>query len=111
MANTAPVAHGGKLFALKEDGLPHQIDPNTLATIGPYDFNGKWKSQTFTAHPKLDPVSGEMIAFGYEATGLASDDLWIYTHDRKGNITQGSAHQGALRERDPRHGAHRRSTS
>jgi len=88
VANTAPVAHGGKLFALKEDGLPHQIDPNTLATIGPYDFKGKWKSQTFTAHPKLDPVSGEMIAFGYEATGLASDDLWIYTHDRKGNITK-----------------------
>ena len=23
---------------------------------------------------------GEMIAYGYEADGLASDDLWIYTH-------------------------------
>ena len=88
VANTAPVVHGGKLFALKEDGLPHQLDPNTLATIGPWDFNGKWKSQTFTAHPKLDPVSGEMVSFGYEATGLASDDLWIYTHDRKGNVTR-----------------------
>jgi carotenoid cleavage dioxygenase len=86
VANTAPVAHAGKLFALKEDGLPHQLDPNTLATLGPWDFNGKYQSQTFTAHPKLDPVSGEMISFGYEATGLASDDLWIYTHDRAGNV-------------------------
>jgi len=86
VANTAPVVHGGKVFALKEDGLPHQVDPNTLATIGPWDFNGKWQSQTFTAHPKLDPVSGQMLAFGYEATGLASDDLWIYQHDRAGNV-------------------------
>ena len=29
--------------------------------------------------PKLDPLSGEMVAFGYEATGLASDDLYIAT--------------------------------
>ncbi len=88
VANTAPLVHGGKLFALKEDGLPHQIDPNTLHTIGPWDFNGKWLSQTFSAHPKLDPVSGQMIAFGYEATGLASDDLFIYTHDPEGNVTK-----------------------
>jgi carotenoid cleavage dioxygenase len=86
VANTAPVAHAGKLYALKEDGLPHQLDPNTLATLGTTDFNGKWLSQTFTAHPKLDPVTGEMIAFGYEATGLASDDLWIYTLDRNANV-------------------------
>jgi carotenoid cleavage dioxygenase-like enzyme len=86
VANTAPLIHGGKLFALKEDGLPHELDPNTLQTRGTWDFNGKWQSQTFTAHPKLDPVSGDMVSFGYEATGLASDDLWIYTHDRAGNV-------------------------
>jgi carotenoid cleavage dioxygenase-like enzyme len=87
VSNTAPLAQGGKLFSLKEDGLPHQLDPNTLETIGPWDFQGKWKSQTFTAHPKLDPLSGEMVAFGYEATGLASDDLWIYTLDKTGRVT------------------------
>ena len=88
VANTAPVVHAGKLFALKEDGLPHQIDPNTLETIGPWDFNGGWKSQTFTAHPKLDPVSGDMISYGYEADGLASDALWIYRLDRAGVVQQ-----------------------
>ncbi|HEY4211293.1 MAG TPA: carotenoid oxygenase family protein [Steroidobacteraceae bacterium] len=86
VANTAPVIHAGKLFALKEDGLPHQIDPNTLDTVGPWDFHGQWKSQTFSAHPKLDPMSGEMIAFGYEATGLASDDLYIYSIDPSGRV-------------------------
>lgn len=88
VANTAPIFHAGKLFALKEDGLPHQIDPLTLDTIGPYDFDGAWKSQTFTAHPKIDPVSGELICYGYEATGDASDDVFIYTVDKTGHVTR-----------------------
>jgi carotenoid cleavage dioxygenase len=88
VANTAPLVFNGKLFALKEDGLPHRIDPNTLATIGTWDFGGGWKSQTFSAHPKLDPVSGEMIAYGNEADGLASDALWIYRIGPDGEVRQ-----------------------
>jgi carotenoid cleavage dioxygenase-like enzyme len=88
VSNTSTVAHGGKLFTTKEDGLPHQINPATLETIGPWDFNGKWKSETFTAHPKIDPVSGEMIAYGYEATGLATDDVFVYTLDKTGAVTR-----------------------
>ena len=88
VSNTAPIAHAGKLFTLKEDGLPHQIDPTTLDTIGPWDFNGAWKSETFTAHPKIDPVTGEMMAFGYEATGLASNDVFIYMMDKTGKVTR-----------------------
>ncbi|MFO7276192.1 MAG: carotenoid oxygenase family protein [Pseudomonadota bacterium] len=88
VANTAPYAHAGKLFALKEDSLPYEIDPVTLETIGRYDFNGQYKSLTFTAHPKTDPFSGEMVCYGYEATGLLSDDLFVYTIDRTGQITR-----------------------
>ncbi|MCP5145905.1 MAG: carotenoid oxygenase family protein [Gammaproteobacteria bacterium] len=87
VSNTAPLTHAGKLFTLKEDGLPHEIDPNTLQTIGPWDFHGKWKSETFSAHPKLDPLTGEMVSFGYEATGLCSDDLWIYTVGPNGQVS------------------------
>jgi carotenoid cleavage dioxygenase-like enzyme len=86
VSNTAPLIHAGKLFTLKEDGLPHRIDPATLETLGVWDFDGAWKSQTFTAHPKLDPVSGEMVAFGYEATGLATDDVFIYTVNKSGQV-------------------------
>ena len=86
VSNTAPLAHGGKLFSLKEDGPPYQLDPNTLDTIGPWDFNGQWKSETFTAHPKLDPLTGELVSFGYEATGLASDDVFICTLDKSGRV-------------------------
>jgi carotenoid cleavage dioxygenase-like enzyme len=86
VANTTPQVFAGKLFALKEDSLPYEIDPKTLQTIGTYDFKGKYRSQTFSAHPKVDPVSGEMIAYGYEATGLLSDDLFLYVLDKDGNV-------------------------
>jgi carotenoid cleavage dioxygenase-like enzyme len=86
-ANTTPVILAGKLYATKEEGLPYEIDPNTLETRGPSDFAGEWKSQTFTAHPKIDPETGETFAFGYEATGLASNDVYLYSFDAEGNIT------------------------
>jgi carotenoid cleavage dioxygenase len=86
VSNTAPLAHAGKFFTLKEDGLPYELNPNTLETLGAWDFGGDWNSQTFTAHPKIDPVTGDMVAFGYEATGLASDDLWIGTLDKTGRV-------------------------
>jgi carotenoid cleavage dioxygenase len=86
VSNTTPLAFAGKLYTLKEDGLPYQINPKTLDTIGTHNFDGKWHSQTFTAHTKLDPVSGELIAFGYEATGLASDDVFVYTLDKAGQV-------------------------
>lgn len=86
-ANTTPVVLAGKLYAAKEEGLPYEIDPNTLATIGVSDFGGEWASQTFTAHPKRDPVTGETFAFGYEATGLASNDVYLYSFDAAGKIT------------------------
>jgi carotenoid cleavage dioxygenase len=87
-ANTAPMAHAGRLFALKEDGLPHEIDPVTLDTLEVCDFHGGYKSQTFTAHPKTDPVTGEMFAYGYEATGPASNDLWFTVLDKTGKVTR-----------------------
>jgi carotenoid cleavage dioxygenase len=88
VSNTAPLAFAGKLHTLKEDGLPYQIDPETLDTLGPQDFDGQWKAQTFTAHTKIDPVSGEMVAYGYEATGLATNDVFVYTFDPAGRITR-----------------------
>lgn len=88
VSNTAPMVHAGKLYALKEDALPLQIDPVTLDTLGFEDFGGKYLSPTFTAHPKVDPLTGEMITFGYEATGPASDDVFIYFIDRTGQVTR-----------------------
>ncbi|MBI3796342.1 MAG: carotenoid oxygenase family protein, partial [Deltaproteobacteria bacterium] len=50
-ANTNIIVHAGKLLALWEAGPPHELDPHTLDTIGPYDFGGKLLGP-MTAHPK-----------------------------------------------------------
>ncbi|BCL36974.1 carotenoid cleavage dioxygenase [Nostoc sp. MS1] len=63
-ANTALIWHAGQLLALWEGGAPHAIQVPELATIGEYTYNGKLSS-AFTAHPKVDPVTGEMMFFGY----------------------------------------------
>jgi len=36
------------------------MDPNTLETFGYTDWDGQVTSETFTAHPKFDPVTGDM---------------------------------------------------
>ena len=39
-ANTSVVHHAGKLLALYEAGVPHELSPSDLSTIGEYDFGG-----------------------------------------------------------------------
>jgi len=85
-ANTNVLAHGGKLFALKEDSPPVAMDPNTLETFGYWDFGGKMKSPTFTAHPKIDPHTGNLVAFGYAAKGLLTRDVAFYEINPKGEV-------------------------
>jgi len=63
-ANTALVWHAGQFLALWEGGEPHAIQLPSLETSGPYTYGGKLVS-AFTAHPKVDPETGEMIFFGY----------------------------------------------
>ena len=57
-ANTNVLVHAGKLFAMKEDSPCLLMDPNTLETEGYTDFAGDLDIPTFTAHPKLDPDTG-----------------------------------------------------
>ncbi|WP_066384266.1 carotenoid oxygenase family protein [Anabaena sp. CA = ATCC 33047] len=63
-ANTALIWHAGQLLALWEGGAPHAIKVPELKTIGEFTYNHKLTS-AFTAHPKVDPVTGEMMFFGY----------------------------------------------
>jgi len=62
-ANTHVIGHAGKILALEEGHFPYVIDGD-LGTIGPTDFGGALKG-SFTAHPKICPVTGELLAFGY----------------------------------------------
>jgi carotenoid cleavage dioxygenase-like enzyme len=87
-ANTSIRWHGGKLLALKEAERPVELDPDTLETLGSWDYDGRLLSQTFTAHPKVDPATGQMIAFGYNTQGRASDLIEVYWIDTDGQLTR-----------------------
>jgi len=64
-ANTHVVGHAGKILALEEGHFPYVLDGN-LNTVGATDFRGALHG-SFTAHPKICPVTGELLAFGYAA--------------------------------------------
>jgi carotenoid cleavage dioxygenase-like enzyme len=62
-ANTHVIEHAGRIMALVESSFPHVLTPE-LDTVGPYDFGGRLTT-AMTAHPKTDPVTGELHFFGY----------------------------------------------
>jgi len=65
VANTSVTFHAGNLMALWEGGHPWRLDPDTLETIGDHDFDGRLKgAHAFSAHPKVDPLTGELFNFG-----------------------------------------------
>ncbi|KAL4745201.1 hypothetical protein BDW72DRAFT_198872 [Aspergillus terricola var. indicus] len=83
-ANTNMVYWAGRLIALKEVALPYEVDPTTLKTLRYDPFAGQIAAKTFTAHPKVDPFTNELVVFGYEAKGLATPDVVIYALNEKG---------------------------
>ena len=87
-ANTSAYWFGGKLYALKEDSLPTEMDPQTLDTIGKSDFGGQIKGRTFTAHPKVDPLTGNMIAYAYNADALVSNGIYLYEISPEGKLVR-----------------------
>ncbi|MGK4002112.1 carotenoid oxygenase family protein [Sorangium sp. So ce1036] len=62
--NTHVIRHAGRTLALIESGpRPYELDEE-LGTVGPCDFGGALPGG-FTAHPKLDPRTGELHAIVY----------------------------------------------
>ncbi|KAL0485137.1 carotenoid oxygenase family protein [Acrasis kona] len=66
-ANTSLTHHAGKCFASVENCLPYEIELPTLKTVGLKDLGPKYVESSFTAHPKLDAETGELIGFNYNA--------------------------------------------
>jgi len=62
-ANTNIISHAGRLLALMEACPPIELAAD-LTTSGPWDFGGALTG-AMTAHPKIDPATGEMLFFGY----------------------------------------------
>ncbi|KAL1846595.1 hypothetical protein Daus18300_014213 [Diaporthe australafricana] len=87
-ANTTALPYKGMILALKEDSRPYAIEPRTLETIGSFDFDGQLESETFTAHPKYDVKTRELLAFGYEGKGIGSKDVFYMSINEHGKFTE-----------------------
>jgi all-trans-8'-apo-beta-carotenal 15,15'-oxygenase len=95
-ANTSVMWHAGKLLALWEGGTPYEIHPETLETIGPFEYGGRLRQGTsfahrlmgtgtpFSAHPKTDPRTGELFNFGLVAG--RKYQLVLYRADARGEL-------------------------
>jgi carotenoid cleavage dioxygenase len=73
------------------------LDPATLMPSGPdggYETYGNKLCGPFTAHPKLDPETGEMVFFGYSAKGRFTKEVSLQADDRNGTITRAEILEG-----------------
>ncbi|KMS89136.1 MULTISPECIES: carotenoid oxygenase family protein [Streptomyces] len=89
-AGTHVIEHAGRLLALCEANLPFELTAE-LETVGAHDFGGKLRS-AMTAHPKTDPVTGELHFFG---SSPFPPYLMYYVADAKGHITHSAEVPGA----------------
>ncbi|GAA1547322.1 carotenoid oxygenase family protein [Actinomadura kijaniata] len=89
-AATHVIEHAGRILALQEANLPFEVTPE-LDTVGAYDFGGRLTT-AMTAHPKEDPVTGELHFFGYSPF---PPYLTYYVASAAGEITRAEVVDGA----------------
>ena len=85
VANTHIVQHGGRLLALEEGNPPFELGSD-LTSLGSYTYDSKLPGP-MTAHPKLDPATGEMHFFCYGLGGMGSPGMGYYVADATGQLT------------------------
>jgi all-trans-8'-apo-beta-carotenal 15,15'-oxygenase len=97
-ANTSVLALPDRLLALWEGAEPHRLDLDTLETLGLDDLGQLQSGEAYSAHPRVDPVSGEIFNFGL-GTGLqlragqaSIARLNLYRSDASGQIRQRNAY-------------------
>ncbi len=83
-SNVSAIWHGGKLLTSGEVGYAYELSHDDLSTKGVYDFGGRLKT-SMTAHPKIDPATGQMHFFGY---GFVPPFLTYHVADADGTLVR-----------------------
>ena len=84
-ANTAMLAHAGRLMALWEGGSALAVDPETLAAGQFVDWRQDLAGTPFSAHPKVEP-DGTLWNIGY--VSAPQPMLLFYRIDRTGRLVK-----------------------
>ena len=63
--NTHVIGHAGRTWALVESGAPPVELGDELDTVGANNFFGTLPDMAFSAHPKIDPDTGDLHAMAY----------------------------------------------
>jgi carotenoid cleavage dioxygenase len=87
VANTNVLMHGARLLALEEAHLPIELHPQTLDTLRQVDFGGALQG-AFTAHPKVDPRTGELLFFSYGGPDGLGAGMTAGSIDANGRVQQ-----------------------
>ena len=91
-STTAVQYHHGKLYCLQETGYPFALDTRLEDGFLILDGDGQWDTfdgkldSPFTAHPKVDPVTGDWYTF---STQFSSGRLY-HSVVRQGELAQHS---------------------
>jgi carotenoid cleavage dioxygenase len=80
--NTSVLRHAGQLYALMETTPPQRFDADL--TAGADEHFGGALAAGMTAHPKLDPHTGEL--FFYDMRWQPQPQLFVYRADASGTI-------------------------
>jgi carotenoid cleavage dioxygenase len=86
-SNVALIYHARRLLSLGEQGLPYELSRADLSTLGVCDFRGRLHTN-MTAHPKVDPETGELLMFGYD---FLKPHLTYHRVDADGDLVESRA--------------------
>ena len=81
--NTNVVHHAGSIWAINELSMPYELTPE-LETARQWDFGGPLPAGT-NAHPKFDPVTGDMHFVAYN---FVEPYLWYHVVDAAGHLVR-----------------------
>ena len=85
VANTNVAWHAGRLLALEEGHPPIELEASTLETKRVWTFGERLRNN-MTAHPKIDPDTGEMIFFANEPGRRFNGEIVWYLVNERGEV-------------------------